>query len=181
MRRFLVMAVVATALFSMGLGGAWVEAKDSSKVGYIDLSKIFDEYTKTQTSSQALEKEGQAKQAEEQKRLDDIRRLKDELELLSKAAREKKQAKLDQKIKELQDFRRESREELLGETRQMMREIMMDIEAAIEEYGKSNNYDLILNDSKILPYSNRAVLYRSKGQDLTEDILKILNTKYKRR
>lgn len=179
MRRSLVISVVAAFLFSMVAGGARVEAKDPLEVGYIDLSKIFDEYAKTQVSSRELEEEGETKQAEESKMLDEIRRLKDELELLSEAAKEKKQAGVDRKIKELQDFRKESREELMGESRQMMREIMGDIEAAIKEYGKSHNYDLILNDSKVLPYSSRAVLYRGEGLDLTEDILKILNSKYK--
>lgn len=152
-------------------------AKDSPKTGYIDLSKIFDEYQKTKVSSESLEGEGKTKKAREEKMRLEIRRLKDELELLSEQAKKKRQTLIDQKVKQLQSFIREGTEELMGKKMSMMKEIMGDIETTIKEYGKSQNYDIILNDSKMLPYSHRALLYRDESLDLTDEIIKILNSK----
>lgn len=174
----IIFLVVAIASLVCGIT-PYAEAEDSLKVGYIDLSKIFDQYTKTQVSSLALEEEGKARQEDEAKMRAEIRRLKDELELLSEKGKEKKLAEIDTKIKQLKDFIEESRNELTGKTRSIMREIMEDIETVIEEYGKSKNYDLVLNDNSVLPYSHRAVLYHHESMDLTNEIIKILNAKYK--
>lgn len=179
MRKIIIL--LAVALVMLGSFISKSEARDVTKIGYVDFSTIFDAYQKTKVLSEDLEKEGKSKKAREEKMRNEIRRLKDELELASEKAKEKKRSQIDRKIKQLQDFVKDTREELMGKRINMMKEIMEDIEAAIKEHGKSQKYDVILNDSKIMTYSNRPVLYHDKSQDVTNEIIKILNSKYKKR
>ena len=148
-----------------------VQAKgDTLSVGYIDLAKIFDQYEKTKDSDKNLETEWQGKQGEIKELREEITRLKDELEVLSEAAKAKKQEVVDSKIKELQDVTKEIQDELTGERNEIVRQILKDIDTVINQYGESNGYDLILNE--------RVLLYRAEGLDLTDKIVKILNDKY---
>ncbi|MEA3560244.1 MAG: OmpH family outer membrane protein, partial [Candidatus Omnitrophota bacterium] len=148
------------------------EGKDISKVGYIDLAKIFDQYNKTKDSDSKLEDEWKDKQDEVKKLKDKITGLKDELDLLSPEGKDKKQIEIDKKIKKLQDFSKEAKDELGSKRSEMVREILGDIDKVINEYGKSQGYDLILNE--------RVLLYRKEGLDLTDKVVKILNNKYKK-
>ena len=144
-------------------------AKDVSKVAYIDLAKIFDQYSKTRNSDKDLEEEWEGKKGEIEKMKEEIIKLKDELALLSESAKEKKQENIDRKIRELQDFTKEAKDELTSERNEMVRMILSDIDSVIVEYGKTNSYDLILNE--------RILLYHDDTLDLTDEIIKILNAK----
>ena len=150
-----------------------VQAKDDAlSIGYIDLAKIFDQYEKTKDSDKNLEVEWQGRQSEIKALREEITRLKDELEVLSEDAKAKKQEAIDSKIKDLQNFTKEIQDELTGERNEIVRKILEDIDTIINQYGKSNGYDLILNE--------RVLLYRTEGLDLTGEIVKILNDKYKK-
>ena len=149
-----------------------LQAKDDAlSIGYIDLAKIFDQYEKTKDSDKNLETEWQGKQSEIKELREEITRLKDELEVLSDAAKAKKQEIVDSKIKELQGITKEIQDELTGERNEIVRQILKDIDTVINKYGESNGYDLILNE--------RVLLYHAEDLDLTSDIVKILNDKYK--
>ncbi len=150
-----------------------LQAKDDVlSIGYIDLAKIFDQYEKTKDSDKNLEVEWQGRQSEIKESREEITRLKDELEVLSEAAKAKKQGVIDDKIKELQGFTKEIQDELTSERNEIVSRILKDIDTTINQYGKSNGYDLILNE--------RVLLYRAEGLDLTGEIVKILNDKYKK-
>ena len=73
----------------------------AEKLGYVDLAKIFDEYEKTKSFDKSLETKGTAKQAERDKMVAEVKKLRDEAELLGAKAKEDKQAVIDEKIKKL--------------------------------------------------------------------------------
>ena len=169
MRYFIIIAIMTFALVGIIDG---VRAEDASRVGYVDLSRVFDEYNKTKDLDKQLENESEDKQNQRENKVSEIRRLKDELELLSEKAREKKQAVIDEKIIELQDFDRDSQTELKRERDAMVRDILQEIDKVVEEYGESEKYSLIFND--------RVLLYGYKEADLTNDIIRTLNERYKK-
>lgn len=140
------------------------------KIAYMDLAKIFDEYNKTKDLDKQLEDKGTAKQAERDKLVAEIKKLKDEVELMADKGKEAKQAAIDEKIKKLQDFDRESRDALRKERDDMARQILNEIKGVIDEVGKKEGYLLILD--------SRAILYGKEGDDLTNNILKTINDKY---
>lgn len=140
------------------------------KMGYLDLSKVFDDYTKTKDLDKQLEKKQEAKQAERNKLVAEIKKLKDELELTSEKSKETKQATIDEKIKKLSDFDRDTRDSLRKERDDMARQILKEINETVNQMGKKEGFFLILD--------SRAILYGLTGDDLTAKILKALNDTY---
>ena len=137
------------------------------KVGYVDMRKVFYEYKKTKDFNKELEKEdGQLKQ-EIDKRTESIRKLRDEIDMLSEQAQEKRQPELREKVKELDDFRREKMESLIKRKDDLFKEIREDIMSVAEKYAKKNGYDFIMNET--------VFIYTSDKYDITDDMIKDLN------
>ncbi|PIU42273.1 MAG: hypothetical protein COS99_01335 [Candidatus Omnitrophica bacterium CG07_land_8_20_14_0_80_42_15] len=165
----MVKKIFVTLLLGLFLCGSFApiaQAKEL-KLGYVDMQRIFTEYSRTKTSEAKLETEGKAKSDEREKMVAVVRRLKDEMELLSDKGKEEKQAQIDAKIKELQEFDRVARNQLGQQRENMIRDISKDIEKVITEYGKKEGYDLI--------FGKQLLLFQTETLDITEAILKTLN------
>jgi len=71
MRKILTVALIGLFLFT-GLSFA-----QEAKIGFVDLSRSFDEYQKTKDFDKDLEKRGDIKQQEREKIVKEIRKLRD--------------------------------------------------------------------------------------------------------
>lgn len=162
-----IVLAVAAALFMAGMIGQGSVWAAELKIGYVDMAKIFGEYSKTKESEKVLEEKGRAKEADMKKMDDEIRKLKDEQALLSDKAKAEKQALIDNKIKALQDFGRKTRDELMKERNEKLGDIMKDVEKVVTDYSKETGYDIILD--------SRTLLYGKESYDSTAEILKRLN------
>jgi len=165
-------AITAVLAFLMLMTGNAL-AESQGKIGYIDLSRSFDEYQKTKDFDKELENKGDMKQQAREKVVQEIRKMKEELELMNKTAREKKEADIEAKIKSLQDFDQEAKTDLTRERDNMVKDILKEMSDVIKEYGEKNGYSIIVND--------RVLLYGDAGMDLTNEIIKILNDKYNKK
>ena len=65
------------------------------KIGYVDLRKAFYEYQKTQTLEKDLNKLTEMSQEKRNKKIESITKLRDQMELLSGAARGEKEKAID--------------------------------------------------------------------------------------
>lgn len=137
------------------------------KIGYVNLGKAFDEYEKTKEFDASLGKKGELKEKEREKMVEEIKTLKDEMTLLSDKGKKEKEAIVDEKIKNLQEFDGVARDELKQERDEMVREILGEIDKVIQGYGKKKGYTAILND--------RVLVYGDETIDVTRDIIEILN------
>ena len=160
---------VSAFSFLMLLGVTAAQAA-GEKIGYVDLARIFDEYQKTKTFDKTLEAKGATKQTDRDKMVNEIKKLRDEAELLGAKAKDEKQAVIDEKIKTLQDFDRNTRDALRKERDGMVRDILKEIETVIQDFGKAQGYSFIFND--------RVLVFKSEGSDLTNQIIKTLNDAY---
>ena len=168
MRKSIVL--LTAVLFAAGLFAGPVCEKAFAKelkIGYVDLAKVFDEYKKTKDSEKTLEEKGKGKEAERAKMVDELKKMKDEQALLSEKAKSEKQATIDAKIKELQDYDTKTRNGLIKERNDALGGIMKDIEKTVSEYAKASGYDFVLN--------SRTLLYGSDQYDVTTEILTRLN------
>ncbi|NKI31218.1 OmpH family outer membrane protein [Croceivirga thetidis] len=147
-----------------------------SKIGYVDNVKLMDGYQektevegkykakadalakKSDSLSQALQIEYQALQAKKQSQ----RKTQEELQVL-----QQKGQFLGQ---QLQQEERQIQQE--GQTQ--MDSIVSKVKDEIKAYGEANGYTYILGGGE-----GGSVLYGQDANDLTEQILKILNDKYK--
>lgn len=140
------------------------------KVAYMDLGKIFDDYNKTKDLDKQLETKSNAKQGERDKMVAEIKKMKDELDLAADKDKAKKQAAVEDKLKKLQNFDKESRDGLRKDRDDMARAILKEIKDTIDEIGKKESYKFILD--------SRAILFGNDADNLTDRVLKILNDKY---
>jgi len=166
------MALVAVAiLFAAGCVLPCAALAKEYKIAFIDLAKVFDEYSKTKQADKVMSEKGKAKEAERSKFVEEIRKLREELTgkqaILNDKAKAEKQAVIDQKIKDLQEFDRKAREELIKQRNDTVGEILKDIEKVVTDYSKQEGYDVVLN--------SRMLLYGNEQLDLTGEVLKRLN------
>ena len=167
MRRFLI--CILTGIFIVSFS-ATALAQSEQKIGYVDLSMAFDEYQKTKDFDKALEKKGDVKQEEREKLVKEIRKMREELDLMNEKARSKKEQDIEAKIRSLQEFDQDAKAGLTKERDDMVRDILREMNDVIHEYGETHGYLIILND--------RVLLYGDKTIDLTGEIIKILNDSY---
>ncbi|KPK41496.1 MAG: hypothetical protein AMJ78_05385 [Omnitrophica WOR_2 bacterium SM23_29] len=165
--------VISMFLITMSLGIFNVAYAAGEKIAYIDFAKVFDDYNKTKDFDKQLEDKGNAKQSQRDKLVAEIKKLKSEMDLMSEKGKEGKQAAIDEKFKNLQDFDRETKDALRKERDDMLRQILKEIKDVVEDFGKKEGYFLILD--------GRAILYGKEGDNLTNKILKILNDRYGKR
>lgn len=168
MNRALIVILISAFLLSISLPAF---SESQGKIGYIDLSRSFDEYQKTKDLDKELEGKGDMKQDERERLVQEIRKMREELELMNKNAREKKETDIESKIKSLQEFDQEAKTDLTKERDNMVKDILKEMSDVIKEYGEKNGYSIIVND--------RVLLYGDSGMDLTNEIIKILNDRYK--
>lgn len=159
--------ILIIALFIVSLLSQPLLAENVRKMAYINAAKVFDGYYKTKEADEKLGKKGKEKNAERDKLVKEINKLKDEVQLLSKEAKEEKQSELNEKMRGLQDFDRETKLNLRRERDDVVKQIFKEIDEGIKEYGKKKGYDIIF-DSRIL-------LYMDESMDVTNDVIKELN------
>jgi Skp family chaperone for outer membrane proteins len=167
MRRILVLLIIVALCGWVGS----VHAEDTN-IGYINLKKLLDDYAKVTEGEDELLKQAEGKNEERETMVKEIKALREKIELLDDKEKEKKQEELDGKIKGLQDFTYQTRTSLRQDRDEKFREIMKEVKGVIAEYGKSHNYNIIIDDTLLL--------YKQESLDVTEDIVKILNQRYKK-
>ena len=137
------------------------------KLGYVNLAKVFDGYERTKASDAALEKQGKLKEGELESRMAELKKLRQSLELLGDEAREAKSREIEEKAEELQRFRNATARDLGRERDRTARDILQAIQDSVDSYAKANGFTLVLD--------SRSLLYAAPAQDVTDEVLKLLN------
>lgn len=167
----LISKLVIMAFFvSLSLAAVNIARAAEGKILYMDLGKVFDEYNKTKDLDKQLETKSNAKQVARDKLVAEIKKMKDELDLAADKDKAKKQSAVEEKLRKLQDFDKESRDELRKDRDDMARTILKEIKDRIDEIAKKEGYAYILD--------SRAVLFGGDADSLTDRMIKILNDKY---
>lgn len=155
-----------------------MSACQQEKIGFVDNVKLMDEYqekidveskfkvkaealTKKRDSiSQAFQMEAQAFQERAQK--------------MSQSKAQQEYAAFQQRGQQIgQQLQMEDQQlQLAGQTE--MDSVVSKVKKEIEAYGKTNGYSYILGGG-----DGGSVLYGKEANDLTDEIIKVLNDKYK--
>lgn len=156
---------IAVILLCMTLCGS-VFAEDI-KIGVMNFRQAFLEYEKTKDFQKELETKDEAAKKEFDDKAKEVRKLRDEIELLSEKAKEKKREELLKRTNELNAFRRTKGEELLRWRDTEMREINGDIINIVNKYAEKNKYDVI--------FDKMSSVYSSEKYNITNEIITELN------
>ena len=168
-----------------------VAAPAPFKLGFVNLREVFDKYEKTKKVNAEIEAANSKAKEEADKLVAKKKELAEQLKLMRAGSPEYQQMSddlemLDHQMENLQKhFQEDMMQRLLSNTEQ----IYLEIQDAIAEYGKQNQYTLILKvDSMDLEsiHSNslqalnekiqsRPVLFYSAALDLTQAIIDKVN------
>jgi Skp family chaperone for outer membrane proteins len=161
MKRVVALCVLAGVFAFTGV------ARAEMKFGFVDLSKIFSEYSKTKDYDKVLGDKQTAYEADREKMVTDVKQFQDKINLLSEKEKDAKKSELETKIKNLQEYDRQKQTDLRKEQDEKMKELLKDIDDAIQQYSSKENFTFVFN--------NRVLVYEDKTLDITDKIIAIVN------
>ena len=168
------MKIIRTILIFMmvlTLAASAVYAQKDMKIGFVDLSRLFDEHHKTANYDVQLETEHKKFEDERNAKIEKIQEAQGKLALLN----EDKKASLEEEIEKMKadllEYDREQKTTLTKERNEKIREILLEIEQQVSAYAEKEGFDVILND--------RVLIYGNPAKDLTDEILTKLNANKK--
>ena len=142
-------------------------ANAAEKFAYVDLTKIFSEYSKTKEYDKVLGDKQSAYEAERDKMVSEIKGFQDKMNLLSDKEKAAKKGDLENKVKNLQEFDRQKQGDLRKEQDERMKDLLKDINEAIKQYAEKEGYSMVFND--------RVLVYQDKSLDITAKVIEIVN------
>lgn len=174
MKKILIVSALAFAVFSCNQ----TQATKEVKTAYVDTSKLLKEYTEAKD----IEAKYKAKSEEMGRELEaEVNRFKSDAASFQKNAQANGQAWAQQKGAELQ--KREQQlsyaqqailEQLQQESGTEMDSLVVNVKKFIKAYGKEKGYDYIYGTGEAV-----SILYAQDKYDITNEIVKSLNDKYK--
>jgi Skp family chaperone for outer membrane proteins len=168
-----------------------VPALAQTKIGTVDLRKLFDGYWKTR-QAQAMLTERQAQLGKDIKSMsDDLKKGSEEYQKLMEQAndqaisadqRDKRKLAAADKLKQLQEsktaldqFERQTQVTLTEQMQRMRESILGEIKAAVAAKAKAAGYWLVIDAEPEIANGTAAVVYSNGENDLTDEVLKQLN------
>ena len=143
--------------------GAYAEVK----IGFVDLSRLFDEYHKTKAYDKVLEGEHKEFEKERNMKIEKIQESQGKLGLLAEDKKEAVEKEIETLKSNLLEFDRQKKADLTKERNEKIREILLEIEKSVSDFAEKEGYSVILND--------RVLIYGTPKYNLTEKMLELLN------
>jgi outer membrane protein len=148
------------------------------KTAYVDTSKLLEEYTEAKD----IEEKYKTKGEEMGKQLEaEVARFRTEAAAFQKNAEtygpqwaQQKGAELQRKEQELSYAQQAILRQLQDESGKEMDSLVKDVKKFIKDYGKEKGYNYIYGTGDAA-----TVLYAKEEYDITNDVIKLLNDKYK--
>ena len=169
----------------MGLGGEGAKAALDVKIGYVDYMRLFFGYEKTKELEAKLKMENEADQSmlsERRQMIEkEIDRLKEELEtqalMLSESASQEKQAEMERRIEELDEFSAYIERRMIDREARYTDEILKDLQIRLPSIIKS----IAEKEGYRFVFDLRSLFYVTpeKEFDLTDKVIAQLNEECK--
>ena len=140
----------------------------AEKIGYVNIGRVFNEYTKTQEYEEVFSKKYDAYQGERNEKLTKLQEKQGKLALLREAEKKKLEEEIERDKAAIMDYDRQKEIDMRREHDEKTREILLEVEKTVREFAEREKYSLILND--------RVLIYGDTGLDITDQIIKKLNS-----
>lgn len=176
MKKSIVLLALAFSIFSCN-DKSDAPAKEF-KTAYVDTSKLIEEYTEAKD----IEAKYKTKSEEMGRELEaEVNRFKSEASNFQKNAQANGQAWAQQKGAELQKREQQLNYAQQAMIQQLQREsgaemdtLVKSVKKFIKDYGKEKGYDYVFGTGEAV-----SILYAKDQYDITKDIIKLLDEKYK--
>ncbi len=155
------------------LGLSWTPgmAQDRMKIGYIDVRRVVTESAPGKRAGERLQAQLKKAEADTLKERQDLERLRADLEkkgpLLKEEERRNLELDFQKRSVTLQRTMGDLQQEIQLREREMMQDILKDLEGVVSEIGKADKFTLILDRSQIL-FGDQAI-------DLTNKVIETFN------
>ena len=164
------MRYAITAMAAVVVASAPFVWADTLKVGYVNVGRLFDSYQRTKDAEQVLQQKGKQKRTELEGRFNELKKMRQGLELLNDQAREAKAREIEERSDAFQQIKTKSERELLRERNQVAQQILGEVQQVVSDYAKANGFTVILDQ--------RSLLFGQDAYDVTDEILRNLNEQY---
>lgn len=161
------------SLFAVFMLTASAAAETGLKIGYLDLSKVFDNYEKTKEYDAVLEQKHKDYEKERNAKIDKMKEAQGKLDLMKQEEKAKLEQEIEQMRTEMVSFDQARRTDLMKQRDERIREILLEIEKVSSDFAKKDNFDIILND--------RVLIYGAEPLSITDKILATLNENYNKK
>lgn len=163
-------AAMAAAVLGMALPAS--AQNQDLKIGVVNLGRLVTESPQAERARKNMEGQfaGRMEELKEQreKLQSDVDRLKRDGAVMSEEARQKLEDSIRSQQRRLQRAQEEYNEDVQRAEQSEMQELRDDIRAVIDEFARSEGYDLIIGDG---------ILYAGEKVDLTGQVLSRLKDK----
>lgn len=166
-------------------------AQAQTKIGLIDLRKVFDNYYKTKQADVTLKEEAAGLEKEIKQMVEDFKKGEAEWKkLLDKAndqavsAEERASSKqaAESKLRELKEleqivaqFQRSSKANLTEKQRRKRDAILLEIREVVNAKAKAGNFTMVVDSAASSMNDTPIVMYTNGDNDLTDSVLSQLN------
>ena len=155
------------------LGLSWTPgmAQDRMKIGFIDVRRVVTESAPGKRAGERLQAQLKKAEADTLKERQDLERLRNDLEkkgpLLKEEERRNLELDFQKRSVTLQRTMGDLQQEIQLKEREMMQDILKDLEGVVSDIGKADKFTLILDRSQIL-FGDQAI-------DLTNKVIETFN------
>jgi Skp family chaperone for outer membrane proteins len=183
----------AVVLVVFGLTGTlYSQAAQQTKIGVVNLEKVSDGFDRWQRCDAGINAESVKLARELDKKLKDIEKKQEELKNFEKWSKKYTEILIEAENMKIQRaaLYQTGQRKLVELAKKHGDELLIMIEGVIRDYGRANGYTIIIKKderpagapdwNQLIGYVSRnSVLYHNRGIDLTDEIIKLLNKKYK--
>ncbi|MCL5674404.1 MAG: OmpH family outer membrane protein [Candidatus Omnitrophica bacterium] len=168
MKNRIMIFIVVGVLSCLFAGNSFAQ---NIKIGYVDTLKVFYSYNKTQKDMKIWQSEQTSQESKIASLQKEIKTLQDaynkQKSLLKPAEAKKRKADIGKKFDALMSFENQANQSLTKEKDALITKLKDDIYSSVKIFAQKEKYDLILD--------SQAVLYAPPGNDVTDQIITILN------
>lgn len=177
MKKIILTAVAIIGLVSCNNTQQQTE-NTQGKTAYIDTSKLLKEYQEAKD----IEAKYKAKEDQMSKELEtELTKLEAEIDYVKKNAQAKGQEwfqknamALQEKEQRLMYVQQGLQQQLSSEYSKEADSLVKNVKQFVKDYGKEKGYDYIYGTNE----ATNTILYAKDGQEITDEIIKLLNEKY---
>jgi len=166
-----VLKVLGLAIM-FGIVSTGISLAADLKIGYVDLSKVFDGYQKTKEFDAVLQTEGEAFQKERDAMVQKIQDAQSKLALMSDSQKSSMQSDIEKQKDDVVAYDKSKRTELSKKRDDKVREILTEIQGVVSGIAKRDGFTYVLND--------RVMIFGDPQFNITDEVLKALNDSYKK-
>jgi outer membrane protein len=141
------------------------------KIGYVDMSKLFNEYQETKIRTAVFEKEWNDAQEEinqKARQLEELKnRLQEQRDTLGETEKRQLESQIDEAERDVKDYYELSLKRLRRREDEIKKELLDKLQKEIDDYGTREGYSMIFRESTLL--------HAAPTYDLTDEILQLVN------